>query len=91
LELWRISEADPPYKLSAHQAPDPLGCPDILLLVSEEVVVFDNLSGEIYLVVHADPGTPNAHAHGLARLDDLALRLRAPIPANERPTPPGSS
>ena len=34
--------------------PDPLGCPDILLMVSDEVVVFDNLSGRMYLIVHAD-------------------------------------
>jgi len=34
--------------------PDPLGCPDILLMVSDEVVVFDNLSGRMYLIAHAD-------------------------------------
>jgi anthranilate synthase component 1 len=34
--------------------PDPLGCPDILLMVADEVVVFDNLSGRMYLIVHAD-------------------------------------
>ncbi len=34
--------------------PDPLGTPDILLMVSDEVVVFDNLSGRMYLIVHAD-------------------------------------
>ena len=34
--------------------PDPLGCPDILLMVSDELVVFDNLSGRMYLIVHAD-------------------------------------
>jgi len=32
---------------------DPLGTPDILLMVSEEVLVFDNLSGKLYLIVHA--------------------------------------
>ena len=34
---------------------DPLQTPDILLLVSDEVVVFDNLRGKLYVVVHADP------------------------------------
>jgi anthranilate synthase component 1 len=34
--------------------PDPLGCPDILLMVADELVVFDNLSGRMYLIVHAD-------------------------------------
>ena len=32
---------------------DPLGTPDILLMVSEEVLVFDNLSGKLFLIVHA--------------------------------------
>jgi len=32
---------------------DPLGTPDILLMISEEVLVFDNLSGKLYLIVHA--------------------------------------
>ena len=31
--------------------PDPLGTPDILLMVSEEVLAFDNLSGELTVVV----------------------------------------
>lgn len=36
--------------------PDPIGTPDILLMVSEEVVVFDNLRGELHLIVHAGAG-----------------------------------
>ena len=32
-----------------------MGNPDILLMVSDEVLVFDNLSGTIRLVVNADP------------------------------------
>jgi len=33
-------------------------CPDMLLLVSEELAVIDNLSGKLYLVVYADPTKP---------------------------------
>ncbi len=32
---------------------DPLQTPDILLMVSDELIVFDNLSGKMFLVVHA--------------------------------------
>lgn len=53
--------------------PDPLGTPDILLLVSEEVVVFDNLSGKLYLVVNVDPEQVEA---GEQRLAELEYRLR---------------
>ncbi len=59
--------------------PDPLGVPDILLLVSDEVAVFDNLRGRIYLVVHADAGTPGSREAAEARLDELAARLRRPL------------
>ena len=60
---------------------DPLGVPDILLMVSEEVLVFDNLNGKLLLIVHADPAQPDALAHAEARLDTLVRRLREPGPA----------
>jgi anthranilate synthase component I len=56
--------------------PDPLGCPDILLMVSEDILVFDNLSGKMLLLNHANPEEDNAYNLAVARLDDLARRLR---------------
>jgi anthranilate synthase component 1 len=56
--------------------PDELGTPDILLMLSEEVAVFDNLKGRLYLVVHADPREPQAWARANRRLDELTHRLR---------------
>ena len=58
---------------------DPLGNPDILLMVSEEVVVFDNLKGEIFIVVHADPSQDNALQQAESRLDDLTAKLKQPL------------
>lgn len=55
---------------------DPLDCPDILLMVSDELVVFDNLSNRLYLIVHADPAHPDAFAAAHRRLDELAQNLR---------------
>lgn len=55
---------------------DPLECPDILLMVSDELVVFDNLSGRLYLIVHADPNTENAYRIAQQRLDELTQTLR---------------
>src|SRR5690554_6044591 len=40
---------------------DPLGCPDIMLMVSDELLVFDNLSGRLYLIVYADPARDQAY------------------------------
>src|SRR5690606_19615192 len=56
---------------------DELGTPDILLMLSEEIAVFDNLKGRLYLIVHADPGEPQAHARANRRLDQLVHRLRS--------------
>jgi anthranilate synthase component 1 len=56
--------------------PDELGTPDILLMLSEDVAVFDNLKGRLYLIVHADPREPQAFARANRRLDALAHRLR---------------
>ncbi|MFO1517317.1 MAG: anthranilate synthase component I [Lysobacterales bacterium] len=61
----------------AHDAkPDRLGTPDVLLMLSEEVAVFDNLKGRLYLIVHADPAQPQAYARAQRRLDELTFRLR---------------
>ena len=69
---------DPPGK-----SRDELGTPDILLMLSDELAVFDNLKGRLYLVVHADPREPQAWARANRRLDALHHRLRhggAPYP-----------
>lgn len=55
---------------------DELGTPDILLMLSTEVAVFDNLKGRLYLVVHADTREPQAWVRANRRLDALTHRLR---------------
>ena len=68
--------------------PDTLGVPDILLMESEEVLVFDNLAGRLYLVVNVDPSEADGLARGEARLAALAEQLRSEALAYARPTPP---
>ena len=70
-------------RLASGDKPDELDTPDILLMLSEEVAVFDNLKGRLYLIVHADPREPQAWARANRRLDGLSHRLRhggAPYP-----------
>ena len=62
---------------------DVLGVPDILLMRSEEVVVFDNLRGALFLVVHVDPRDADAGEQAAQRLDELQTLLRAPLPEPE--------
>jgi anthranilate synthase component I len=52
------------------------GMPDILLLLTEELVVVDNLAGKIYVIVYADPGEPDAWRRASARLQALRRKLR---------------
>lgn len=66
-------------RLAASSPPDTLGTPDIVLLLSEEVAVFDNLSGKLHLIVHADPSRQDAWEVAQQRLDDLVSRLREPL------------
>src|SRR5688572_8015427 len=69
---------------------DALGTPDILLLLSEQLAVVDNLSGKLYLIVFADPRVANAYERGLQRLQELARDLRTPVKIPEEvPMPPG--
>ena len=66
-------------RLASVKKPDPIGCPDIILLLSEEIAVVDNLSGKLTLVVYADPREPDAYARARTRLKILVARLRLPI------------
>ncbi len=58
---------------------DDIGAPDIELLVSEELVVFDNLSGQVHVIVHADLTEKSGETVALARLDELSLKLSQPM------------
>lgn len=60
--------------------PDPLGCPDILLMVADEVVVFDNLSGRMYLIVHADVERGDTLAGAEARISGLIEQMQHGAP-----------
>ena len=60
----------------ADNKPDPLQTPDILLMLSEEVVVFDTLNGILSIIVHAGEGE---YKKAQARLDDLTKRLHKPL------------
>ena len=68
-------------KLEASCPPDTLGCPDILLLQCEELAVIDNLSGKLYLIVYADPTTPEAYANAKKRLRELKEQLKYSVSA----------
>ncbi len=70
----------------AKRKPDPIGVPDIVLLLTEHLAVIDNLAGHLYLVVYADPTATamtldQSYDKAMAALDQLESKLVAPVVA----------
>jgi anthranilate synthase component 1 len=63
-------------RLAGVAKPDPIGVPDILLMLTEELAVIDNLSGKIYLIVYADPHRADSFLYARQRLRELRMKLR---------------
>jgi anthranilate synthase component 1 len=59
---------------------DAIGAPDIMLMVSDEVVVFDNLAGKLYVVIHVNPEINDAYSRANQRLDELVAGLGDALP-----------
>ncbi len=71
-------------KLRDSMPPDTIGCPDILLMVSNDVIVFDNVKARIHLITHADPSDPAGLAHAESRLDEMEQAFSSEIPRSIR-------
>jgi len=67
-------------KLAPCPNPDPIDNPDILLMVSDEVVVFDNLRGRLYVIVYEDPTSGGSFQAGRKRLRAIVERMRECLP-----------
>lgn len=63
-------------KIKADANPDELGLDDVLLMLAEELAVFDLKKGVISLIVHADPDLAGSRARAERRLDQLTHQLR---------------
>ncbi len=73
------------HRLAKTQKPDELNTPDVLLLLTEELAVVDNLSGKLSFIVYADPTKPEACQQAKARLRELMQSLRQPVAMPESP------
>lgn len=60
--------------------PDPVGTPDMLFLLVDELAIVDNLRGRIYLIVFADPAAPEAYVRASRRVRELRARLGRAVP-----------
>ncbi|MYD44181.1 MAG: anthranilate synthase component I [Gammaproteobacteria bacterium] len=66
-------------RLADSTPPDIVHTPDVLLMVSTEVVVFDNLTSKLTVVVLVDPSEVDALERGLRRLDEISAAMHEPI------------
>lgn len=80
-------------RLAKTQKPDVIGTPDVLLMVSEEIAVVDNLSGKLYFIVYANPEEEHAYDQATARIESLMLQLRqsVTIPESQASAPTAAS
>ncbi len=82
-------------KLGPARAADPIGTPDMLMIVVDELAIIDNLLGRLYLLVYADPSMPEAWSRARRRLRELDQRLQqatvVPREAEEAAAPAAST
>ena len=72
-------------RLAATQPADPLGTPDILLMLADELVVFDNQRATLTIVTHARADDAADQARARRRLDEIEAQLNARIEVSRTP------
>lgn len=65
--------------LGRNHAPDPIDTPDIRLMVTDELVVFDNLSGKLLILLMVNPTANDAYQAARRRLQELQQQLQQPM------------
>jgi anthranilate synthase component I len=72
--------------------PDPIGLPDMALMVSDLLVAFDHMRHELtlmsYALVDDDAGLEAAYERAVATIADARERLRGPVPRRPREAAP---
>jgi anthranilate synthase component I len=70
--------------------PDPLGLPDLALMLTDTLVVFDHLKHTVTVLsnVYADEDLEGSYKRATEAIEEVRNRLRGPVP---RPSPPPAS
>jgi anthranilate synthase component 1 len=69
--------------------PDPVGLPDMALMITDVLVAFDHQRHEVTLIANAfveDGGIEEAYARAVETIGEVRDRLREPVPAAEPST-----
>ncbi len=72
-------------RLAGTSKPDAIGNPDVLLMVSEQLAVVDNLSGKLYFIVYADSSEADAYENAHATLNALLKMLKKAVTIPDTP------
>jgi len=62
-------------RLKNNPNPDKHQTPDILLMLSEQLVVFDNLASRMFIIVYVDPHQDDAYQQGQDKLEELVEKI----------------
>ena len=72
----------------AEPNPDPLGLPDMALMITDTLVCFDHQRHELTVLAHAYVDGPDdvdeAFDRAVATIEDVRAKLREPVPASPR-------
>jgi len=75
-------------RLAVVQKKDVIGTPDILLMLTEQLAVVDNLSGKLTFIVYADPAQNQSYENARQRLDALQRAMRQSVKIPDAPQLP---
>jgi anthranilate synthase component 1 len=75
-------------RLADTQKIDTIGTPDILLMLTEQLAVIDNLSGKLSFILYANPAEDDAYALARSRLRELVGMMRLPVEIPYAPAVP---
>ena len=70
-------------KLANSEPPDPLGTPDALFMVSDEVAVFDNLNNKLHLIVLSESESQEDLEKARKKLLFFSEKLKEPLSNQE--------
>ncbi|CAC9554229.1 Anthranilate synthase, aminase component (EC 4.1.3.27) [uncultured Gammaproteobacteria bacterium] len=65
-------------KLAKINKPDEMKVPDILLMLSNDLVVFDNVLNQAFVITHIDPNTQK-YEDAQIRLDEIITKIQTPF------------
>lgn len=67
-----------------------LGCPDMLFMLSDTMLIFDNVAQKIKVVANAhvgESGADAAYAYAVAKIESLVAQLKGKLPSRNPKTP----